>query len=92
MEHFYKEHQIQIIVWEDSTGGWVANLYIYYQEGVQSRLVTFILDQIWATYSEALEAGPPNGEALDRSRKTMTREPDGPGSTLQIGANMSDAT
>jgi hypothetical protein len=57
MEHFYKEHRIQVTVWEDSTGGWVANLYIYYQEGVQSRLVTFMLNQTWATYGEAVEAG-----------------------------------
>jgi hypothetical protein len=56
MEHFYKEHHIQVSVWEDSTG-WVANLYIDYQQGVQNRLVTFMLTQTWATYSEAVEAG-----------------------------------
>ena len=56
MEYFYKEHHIQVIVWEDSTGC-VANLYVYYQQGVQSRLVTFMLDQIWATYREAAEDG-----------------------------------
>jgi hypothetical protein len=32
-------------------------LYIYYEEGVQSRLITFMLNQTWATYSEAVEAG-----------------------------------
>jgi Domain of unknown function (DUF6566) len=57
MEHFYKEHHIQVIVWEDSTGAWVANLYIYYEEDVQSRLITFMLNQTWATYNEAVEAG-----------------------------------
>jgi len=56
MEHFYKEHHIQVTVWEDSTGC-VANIYIHYQHGVQSRLVTFMLNQTWATYSEAVEAG-----------------------------------
>jgi len=35
----------------------VANLYIYYEEGVQSRLITFMLNQTWATYSEAVEVG-----------------------------------
>ena len=56
MEHFYKEHRIQVTVWEDSTV-WVANVYIYYQQGLQSRLITFMLNQIWPTYSEAVEAG-----------------------------------
>ena len=54
MEHFYKEHHIQVTVWEDSTGC-VANVYISYQQGVQSRLITFMLNQTWATYSEAVE-------------------------------------
>jgi hypothetical protein len=56
MEQFYKEHHIQVVVWEDSAD-WVANVYIDYQQGVQSRLVTFMLTQTWATYSEAVEAG-----------------------------------
>jgi hypothetical protein len=56
MEHFYEEHRIQVTVWEDSTG-WVANVYISYQQGLQSRLITFMLNQTWATYSEAVEAG-----------------------------------
>jgi hypothetical protein len=56
MEHLYNGHLIQVSVWEDSTG-WVVNLYISYQEGVQSRLITFMLNQTWATYSEAVEAG-----------------------------------
>jgi cyanate permease len=56
MEHLYKGHLIQVSVWEDSTG-WVVNLYISYQEGVQSVLITFMLNQTWATYSEAVEAG-----------------------------------
>ena len=56
MEHFYKEHHIQVTVWKDSTG-WVANAYISYQQGLQSRLITFMLNQTWATYSEAVEAG-----------------------------------
>jgi hypothetical protein len=56
MEHFYKEHHIHVVVWEDSTG-WVANVYIDYKQGVQSRLITFMLNQTWATYGEAAEAG-----------------------------------
>ena len=56
MEHFYKEHHIQVTVWEDSAGC-MANVYIDYQQGLQSRLVTFMLNQTWATYSEAVEAG-----------------------------------
>ena len=56
MEHLYNGHLIQVSVWEDSTG-WVVNLYVSYQEGVQSRLITFMLNQTWATYSEAVEAG-----------------------------------
>jgi len=55
MEHFHKEHHIQVVVWEDSTG-WVANVYVDYQQGLQNRLVTFMLNQPWATYSEAVEA------------------------------------
>jgi hypothetical protein len=35
----------------------VVNLYISYQEGVQNILITFMLNQTWATYSEAVEAG-----------------------------------
>jgi hypothetical protein len=42
MEHLYNGHLIQVSVWEDSTG-WVVNLYVSYQEGVQSRLITFML-------------------------------------------------
>ena len=56
MEHLYNGHLIQVSVWEDSTG-WVVNLYISYQEGVQNILITFMLNQTWATYSEAVEAG-----------------------------------
>ena len=56
MEHFYKEHRIQVTVWEDSTV-WVANVYISYQQGLQSRLITFMLNQTWPTYGEAVEAG-----------------------------------
>jgi hypothetical protein len=57
MEFSYKEHRIQVTVWEESIGGWLANIYISYQQGLQSRLITFMLNQTWPTYSEALEAG-----------------------------------
>jgi hypothetical protein len=56
MELFYNDHQILISVCEVFPG-WVANLYISYQEGVHSRLATFMLDQMWATYNQALEGG-----------------------------------
>lgn len=36
---------------------WVVNLIIFYQDGVQSRLATFMLDQIWLSPSQATEAG-----------------------------------
>ena len=56
MEDFYNEHHIQVSVWKDSIG-WVVNLFISHREGVQSRLATFMLDQVWPTYSQAVEAG-----------------------------------
>jgi hypothetical protein len=57
MDHFYKEHQILVSVREDSTSGWVVNLLISYQQGVKRRLATFMLNETWVTYSQALEAG-----------------------------------
>jgi hypothetical protein len=57
MDHFYKEHHIQVSVREDSTGGWLVNLFIFYREGVQRRLATFMLNETWVAYSQAIEAG-----------------------------------
>jgi hypothetical protein len=56
MEHFYNEHHIRVSV-SEAFPGWVANLFISYREGVESRVATFMLDQIWATDSQAIEAG-----------------------------------
>jgi hypothetical protein len=47
---------IHVSVWEQFPG-WVVNLFIAYREGTQSSLATFMLDQIWPTRSEAIEAG-----------------------------------
>ena len=57
MELFYNDHQILVFVCE-TFPGWMVNLIISYQaEGVQSRLATFMLDQVWATYNHAVEGG-----------------------------------
>jgi hypothetical protein len=36
MEHFYNEHHIRVSV-SEAFPGWVANLFISYREGVESR-------------------------------------------------------
>ena len=56
MEHFYNEHQIRVSV-SQAFPGWMVNLFISYRDGAQRRLATFMLDQIWATYNQAVDAG-----------------------------------
>ena len=56
MEHFYNEHHIRVSV-SEAFPGWVVDLIIFYQDGVQSGLATFMLDQIWLSPSQATEAG-----------------------------------
>jgi hypothetical protein len=56
MEHFYNEHHFRVSVREHFPG-WVVNLFISYREGGQRRLATFMLNETWVTYSQAVEAG-----------------------------------
>jgi hypothetical protein len=44
MEHFYKNHRIEISVSLDANT-WTASLFIYYSEGSQNILVTFPMNQ-----------------------------------------------
>jgi hypothetical protein len=56
MEHFYKNHRIEIWVRLDGND-WAVSLFIYYSEGLQNRLATFPMNQVFKTYDDALEAG-----------------------------------
>ena len=56
LEYLYNEHLIQVLVREDFPG-WVVNLFISYHEGIQSRLATFMLNETWLSYGQAIEAG-----------------------------------
>jgi hypothetical protein len=57
MEKFYKNHRIEISGWLDNDG-WFISVFIYnhYKEGANI-LVTFPLNENFATYSEAIVAG-----------------------------------
>jgi hypothetical protein len=56
MEHFYKNHRIEVSVWLDSDS-WFVSLYVYYQVERTNTLVTFSLKDQFTTYDEALKAG-----------------------------------
>ena len=56
LEYLYNEHLIQVLVSEDFPG-WVVNLFISYRQGVESKLATFMLNDTWLSYSQAVEAG-----------------------------------
>jgi hypothetical protein len=56
MEHFYKDHRIDVLVWVGGDG-WFVSLYIYYQLETANTLVTFSLRGKFTTYDEALKAG-----------------------------------
>jgi hypothetical protein len=56
MEHFYKNHRIEISVRLDGND-WAVSLFIYYSEGLQNILVTFPMNQVFKTYDDAMEAG-----------------------------------
>jgi hypothetical protein len=56
MEKFYKNHRIEISVWLDNDG-WFVSVFIYYHEEAKNLLVTFPLNENFATYGEAVVAG-----------------------------------
>ena len=56
MEHFYKDHRIEVSVWLDGDE-WFVGLYIYYQVECTNTLVTFSLEGKFTTYDEAVKAG-----------------------------------
>jgi hypothetical protein len=56
MEHFYKDHRIEVSVWLGSDG-WFVSLYVYYQVERTNTLVTFSLKDHFTTYDEAVNAG-----------------------------------
>lgn len=56
MEQFYKKHRIEITPWLD-LDHWVVNIFIFFQEQATAMLVTFALDERFATSDEAIEAG-----------------------------------
>jgi hypothetical protein len=56
MEHFYKDHRIEVSVWLGGDG-WFVSLYVYYQVERTNTLVTFSLRDQFTTYGEAVNAG-----------------------------------
>jgi hypothetical protein len=56
MEHFYKDHRIEISVLLGGDG-WFVSLYVYYQIERTNTLVTFSLKESFTTYDEAVKAG-----------------------------------
>jgi hypothetical protein len=56
MEHFYKNHRIEISVWLDNNG-WFVSSFIYYQVEGTNILQTFSLSEKFATYDGAVRAG-----------------------------------
>jgi hypothetical protein len=69
MEKFYKNHRIEISGWLDNDG-WFMSVSIYHQhkEGANI-LVTFPLNENFATYGEAVVAG------LAAAQKSIDEEP-----------------
>ena len=62
MEQVYKGYRVEVSVWLDGDG-WLANLFIYYSNGPQNRLVTFAMADTFKTYDGAIE------ESLAAARK-----------------------
>jgi hypothetical protein len=56
MEHFYKDHRIEVSVWLGNDG-WFVSLYVYYRVERTNTLVTFSLKETFTTYDEAVNAG-----------------------------------
>ena len=56
MEKFYKDHRIELSSWLDNDG-WFVSVFIYYYEEGKNILVTFSLNEKFATYSGAGAAG-----------------------------------
>jgi hypothetical protein len=56
MEHFYKDHRIEVSVWLGNDG-WFVSLYVYYKVEHTNTLVTFSLKETFTTYDEAINAG-----------------------------------
>jgi hypothetical protein len=56
MEHFYKDHRIEVSVWLGADG-WFVALYAYYQAEGTNTLVTFSLNEKFTTYDGAVKAG-----------------------------------
>lgn len=56
MEHFYKDHRIEVSVWLGNDG-WFVSLYVYYRVERTNTLVTFSLKETFTTYDQAVNAG-----------------------------------
>jgi hypothetical protein len=56
MEHFYRDHRIELSVTLDGNA-WTVGIFIYYSEGPLNKLVTFPMNQEFKTYDEAVETG-----------------------------------
>jgi hypothetical protein len=56
MEHFYKDHHIEVAVLLGGDG-WVVSLYVYYRVERTNILVTFSLKERFTTYDQAVKAG-----------------------------------
>jgi hypothetical protein len=56
MEKFYKNRRIEISGWHDNDG-WFVSIFITYQEQGKNILVTFPLNEQFATYSQAVVGG-----------------------------------
>jgi hypothetical protein len=56
MEHFYRDHRVELSVGLDGNA-WTVSLFIYYSEGLLNILVTFPMNQEFKTYDDAMEAG-----------------------------------
>jgi hypothetical protein len=56
MEKFYKDHRIEVSGWLNNDR-WFVSVFIYYHEEGKNILVTFSLNETYATYSGAVIAG-----------------------------------
>jgi hypothetical protein len=72
MEHFYKDHCIEVSVLLGGDG-WFVSLYIYYQIERTNTLVTFSLKEKFTTYDEALTAGLATAQRwIDEDKPNLT--------------------
>jgi hypothetical protein len=56
MERFYRDHRIEFSVTLDGNA-WTVGMFIYCSEGLPNILVTFLMNQKFKTYGDAIGAG-----------------------------------